>query len=76
MLLGVLDRCGDKLLAWTLTLVLVLALVGLGAATSESLRRQEHRGPFPDVLEPEPPRPVPETPDVYHAPGVAGWPAP
>ena len=52
------------------------ALIGLIAATSESLRRQEHRFPSTKALEPELFRQHSEAPDLYHGPTVAGWPTP
>ena len=77
MPLGIVERFGGKVLAWSSALVLILALVGLLVATGESLRRQEHRSPFTQVVEPDLPVQVPEIPaDVYHSPGVAAWPTP
>jgi hypothetical protein len=69
-----LERISGKLLAWTV--VLVLALIGIFAATSESLRRQEHSFPFTRAMEPELPRQHGEAHDPYHGPSVAGWPTP
>jgi hypothetical protein len=76
MQLGVLERFGGKALAWGFALVLILTLVGLVVATSESLRRQDHRSPFTESVEPDLPLQSPETPDIYHSPGVAAWPTP
>ena len=77
MPLGIIERFGGKVLAWSSALVLILALAGLLVATGESLRRQEHRSPFTQVVEPDLPLPTPEVPaDVYHSPSVAAWPTP
>ena len=77
MRLGIIERFGGKVLAWVSALVLLLALMGLLVATGESLRRQEHRSPFTQVVEPDVPRQSPEAPaEVYHAPGLAAWPTP
>jgi hypothetical protein len=76
MQLGVLEQFGGKVLAWGFALVMVLALAGLVVATSESLRRQDHRSPFTEAVEPDLPLQSPQTPDVYHSPGVAAWPTP
>lgn len=70
------DRFGGKILVWGFALTVVVALVGLIVATSESLRRQEHTLPSTEAVEPDLPLQSPETPDHYHAPGVAAWPAP
>jgi len=72
----IIERISGKLLAWTFALALVLALIGLIAATSESLRRQEHSFPSTKALEPELFRQHSEAPDLYHGPTVAGWPTP
>jgi hypothetical protein len=73
MPLGIIERFGGKVLAWSFALALILALVGLLVATGESLRRQERRSPFTQVVEPD----LPLAPaDVYHSPGVAAWPTP
>lgn len=76
MLLDPMERWGGKLLASTFALALVLALVGLFAATSESLRRQEHSFPFTEAVEPELPLQHAEADDFYHDQAVAGWPTP
>ncbi len=76
MQLGVLERFGGKVLAWGFALVMVLALAGLVVATSESLRRQAHRSPFTEAVEPDLPVQSPETPEIYHSPGGAAWPTP
>ena len=76
MSLGACERFGGKLLVWAFALVLVLALGGLIAATSESLRRQEHIFPFPEAVQPDLPLQSPETPGAYHASSVAAWPTP
>lgn len=76
MSLGRMDRGGGRLLAWTFALALVLTLIGLFAATSESLRRQERRPPSTEVVEPEPALQESEADEVYHGPGVAAWPTP
>jgi hypothetical protein len=76
MQLGALERFGGKGLAWGFALAMVLALVGLVVATSESLRHQDHRSPFTEAVEPDLPPHSPESPDVYHSPGVAAWPTP
>jgi hypothetical protein len=77
MPLGIIERFGGKVLAWSSALALILALVGLLVATGESLRRQEHRSPFTQVVEPDLPLQTPEaSADVYHSPGVAAWPTP
>jgi hypothetical protein len=77
MPLGIIERFGGKVLAWSSAIVLILALVGLLVATGESLRRQEHRSPFTQVVEPDLPLQSPEAPvDIYHSPGVAAWPTP
>ena len=77
MPLGIIERFGGKVLAWSFALVLILALIGLLVATGESLRRQEHRSPFTQVVEPDLPLQSLEAPaDVYHSPGVAAWPTP
>ncbi len=76
MPLGVLERFGGKVLAWGFALVLVLTLVGLVVATSESLRRQDHRSPLTEAVEPDLPLQSPETPEIYHSPGGAAWPTP
>ena len=70
------ERIKAKVLSWAFALALVLALIGLVVATGESLRRQEHRVPLMETLEPPLPPQHSETPDTYHDPGVAGWPAP
>ena len=69
-------RFGGRLLAWVFAVGLVLALIGLWAATSESLRRQEHRFPFTKAVEPEQPLREPAPADPYHPPGLAAWPTP
>ena len=77
MPLGIIERFGGKVLAWSSALVLILALAGPPVATGESLRRQEHRSPFTQVVEPDLPLQTPEVPaDVYHSPSVAAWPTP
>jgi hypothetical protein len=76
MQIGVFERFGGKALTWAFALLLILALVGLVVATSESLRRQDHRSPTTEVVESDRPRQSPETRDVYHSPGVAAWPTP
>ena len=77
MPLGIIERFGGKVLAWSSALVLILALAGLLVATGESLRRQEHQSPFTQVDEPDLPLQKPEVPaDVYHSPTVAAWPTP
>jgi hypothetical protein len=77
MPLGIIERFGGKVLAWSSALVLLLALVALLVATGESLRRQEHRSPFTQVVEPDLPLQSGEVPaDVYHSPSVAAWPVP
>jgi hypothetical protein len=76
MQIGGFERIGGKVLAWGFALLLILALVGLVVATSESLRRQDHRSPFTEVVESDLPQQSPETRDVYHSPGVAAWPTP
>lgn len=70
------ERIKDRLLTWTFGLAIVLALIGLVAATGESLRRQEHSVPRAETLEPPLPLQHAEAPATYHDPGVAGWPAP
>jgi hypothetical protein len=72
----VVERISGKLLAWTFALVLILALIGFIAATSESLRRQERNFPFTEAMEPELPLQHSEAHDPYHGPSVAGWPTP
>jgi hypothetical protein len=72
----IVERISGKLLVWIFALTLVLALIGLIAATSESLRRQEHTFPFTKALEPELLRQHSEAHDLYHGPTVAGWPTP
>jgi len=74
MSLGPMERWGGKLLVATLALGLVLALVGLFAATSESLRRQEHSFPFTEAVEPELSLQNSEAQNGDHAPGVTAWP--
>ncbi len=76
MSLGREERIKGRLLTWTLALVLILALIGLIAATGESLRRQEHRVPLTETLEPPLSLQRPEAAPAYHDPGDAGWPAP
>ena len=76
MQVGALERFGGKALAWGVALVLVLVLVGLLVATSESLRRQDHRSPLTEPVEPDLPLQSPEAHDVYHSPGAAAWPTP
>ena len=65
-----------KLLAWACALVLVVALVGLLVATSESLRRQEGTFPFTQAVEPDLPVAPIDPPSTYHDPGVGAWPQP
>jgi hypothetical protein len=67
------EHPGDKLLAWACALALVLALVGLLVATSESLHRQEGTFPFPQAVEPDLPGASIAPPSTYHDPGVAAW---
>src|SRR5262249_6164505 len=76
MPLDLVERPGGKVLAWACALALVVALVGLLVATSESLRRQEGTFPFAEAVEPDLPLAHVDTPDTYHAPGAAGWPVP
>jgi hypothetical protein len=76
MPLDLVERPGGKLLAWACALALVVALVGLLAATSESLRRQEGTFPFTEAVEPDLPLAQVDAPSVYHDPGAAGWPVP
>jgi hypothetical protein len=70
------ERIKGRLLLWSFALALVLALVGLVAATSESLRRQEHSVPATDAIEPPLSRQHSEADDRYQGSGVAGWPTP
>jgi len=72
----VVERIKARVLIWSFALALILALVGLVAATGESLRRQERRVPLAETLEPSLSPQRTETPETYHHPGVAGWPAP
>ena len=67
------ERPGGKLLAWACPLALVVALVGLLVATSESLRRQEGTFPFTQAVEPDLPVAPIDPPSTYHDPGVAAW---
>ena len=76
MPLDLVERPGGKLLAWACALALVVALVGLLAATSESLRRQEGTFPFTEAVEPDLPLAQVDAPSAYHDPGAAGWPVP
>jgi len=69
-------RIKDRLLIWRFALALVLALIGLIAATGESLRRQEHGLPLTDVSEsPLSPQRF-DADERYYGSGVAGWPTP
>jgi hypothetical protein len=72
----VVERIKGRLLTWTFGVAILLALAGLVAATGESLRRQEHRVPLTETLEPPLPLQHAEAPPTYHDPGVAAWPAP
>jgi len=76
MSLGAAEGFGGRLLVWTFALALVLALVGLIAATCESLRRQEHSFPFTGAVEPELSLQNSEARNGYHGPSVAAWPTP
>jgi hypothetical protein len=68
----VIERGGGKLLAWTFTLALVLAFLGLLAATSESLHRQEGSFPFTEAVEPDLSPHYVNVPDPNRDSGVAG----
>src|SRR5215467_8322067 len=57
-------------------LALVVGLVGLLVATSESLRRQEGTFPFTQAVEPDLPVASIDPPSTYHDPGVGAWPQP
>lgn len=70
------ERIKPRLHTWTFGLAMVLALIGLVAATGELLRWQEHNIPLAETLEPRLPMPRAEASATYHDPGVAGWPAP
>jgi hypothetical protein len=74
MPLDFVERPGGKILAWALALV--VALVGLLVATSESLRRQEGTFPFTEAVEPDLPVAQLDSPNTYHDPGAAAWPPP
>lgn len=76
MPLSAFERLGGRLLVWSFAVAVVLALVGLIVATSESLRRQEHTFPFTEAVEPDLPLQNPQAPDLYHDPGAAAWPTP
>ena len=67
------EHSGGKLLAWACALVLVVALVGLLVATSESLRRQEGTFPFTQAVEPDLPVASIDPPSTYRDPGVGAW---
>ena len=64
------------LLAWACALALVVALVGLLVATSESLHRQEGTFPFMQAVEADLPVASIDPPSTYHDPGVGAWPQP
>jgi hypothetical protein len=76
MPIGPRERTGDKMLAWTFAAALVLGLVALLAAASESLRRQGPASSVTGAAEPDLPSPPSEGPDAHHATGDAGWPVP
>ena len=65
-----------KLLVWACALALIVALVGLFVATSESLRRQEGTFPFTQAVEPDLPMASIDSPSTYHDSGVGAWPQP
>ena len=70
------EHSGGKLLTWACAVALVVALVGLLVATSESLRRQEGTFPFTQAVEPDLPVASIDPPSTYHDPGVGAWPQP
>jgi len=70
------ERIKGKLLIWSFALALVLALIGLIAATGESLRRQEHSVPLTDAIESPLSLQHSDADERYYGSGVAGWPTP
>jgi len=70
------ERIKSRLLIWSFALALVLALIGLIAATSESLRRQGHSVPLTDTIESPLPRQHSDAGERYYGSSIAGWPTP
>jgi hypothetical protein len=67
------ERFGSTFLPWIFGLGLGLGLLGLLAATGESIRRAEIASPFTGAVEPELPLHHAPVDKTYHDPGLAGW---
>ena len=67
------ESFGRKCLAWTLGLGVALCLLGLLAATGESIRHAEIASPLPEAAEPELPIKHPPVDDTYRDPALAAW---
>jgi len=62
-----------KFFGWTIALGLSLCLLGLLAATGESLRHAEFAPPIQEAGETEPSITHAPIDNTYHHPGLAAW---